>query len=166
MSKPIDQSVVGETHIEWAVPEYEQYSRGPYWYIIMSSLGIILVIYAVFTGNFLFALILILAGIIMFLQSHQVPRQIAFKVTETGIVLGRKFYSYNEFEEFYIFYNPPEVKMLFIQPISMMQPALRIPLLDQNPLEVKFALRQYISENTEKSEEPTADTLSRRFKIQ
>ena len=166
MSKPIGQSAVGDTHIEWSVPEYEQYSRGPYWYIIMGSISLILVIYAVFTGNFLFALILILAGIIMFLQSHQMPRQISFKITETGLVLGRKFYSYNEFENFYLFYNPPEVKTLFIQPVSVMQPALRIPLLDQNPLEVKFALRQYIAEDAGKSEEPTSDTLSRRFKIQ
>ncbi|HOX60555.1 MAG TPA: hypothetical protein PLV72_00935 [Candidatus Magasanikbacteria bacterium] len=166
MSKPVSQSAIGDVHLEWTVSEYEQYSRGPYWYIIMGSIGLFLVIYAVFTGNFMFALVIILSAIILFLQSHQMPNQIKFQITDTGVVLGRKFYAYSEFKDFYLFYNPPEVKTLFLQPISVMQPTLRVPLLDQDPTEVKFALRQYLAEDAERSEEPTSDTLSRRFKIQ
>ena len=82
MPKNLNEDVMlGDILHEWTIQEYENHSRGVWWYIIMISLGLVLVVYGVFTANFLFSLIIILFAIIMFLQSHNTPPQINFKIT-------------------------------------------------------------------------------------
>lgn len=160
-----ENTLIGEILHEWTIQEYEKHERGAPWYVIMVLLGLGLVAYALFTGNFLFALIIILFAIILFLQSHQEPAQVRFQITDLGVVVGGRFYPYSELEEFYLIYNPPEVKTLFLRPKSALRPLLRIPLLDKNPIEVKHALREFLPENLEKEEEPLSDKIARNWRI-
>ena len=166
MPKPLnEQTLLGDILHEWTIQEYEQHDRGLPWYILSIILGLGIVIYAVIKGNFLFALIIILFAIILFLQSHQTPLQVRFQIAELGVVVGNRFYSYSEFSGFYIVYNPPEVKTLFIQTKSSWRPLLRIPLLDMNPVEIKHSLREFLEEDTEKEEEPMSDRIARNWHI-
>ncbi|OGH71152.1 MAG: hypothetical protein A2921_01705 [Candidatus Magasanikbacteria bacterium RIFCSPLOWO2_01_FULL_43_20b] len=162
--KITEETLLGDVIHEWTILEYEKHARGMLWYVLAAVLGLALVLYGVFTGNFLFSLIVILAAIILFLQSHQEPRQIPFQITDLGVIVGTRFYPYAEFENFYIVYNPPEVKTLFLDTKNTLQPILRIPLLDMNPIEVKHSLREYLSEDIEK-EEPLTDRAARNWKI-
>jgi len=156
---------IGDILHEWTIQQYDRHDRGTPWYIIMIGLGLLLVLYGVFTGNFLFSLIVILFGIIIFLQSHQEAPQTPFHITDLGVVVGGKFYEYSEFEGFYIIYKLPHTKTLFFDTKSILQPALRIPLLDNNPIEIKHSLREFLTEDTEKEEEPLADRAARNWKI-
>lgn len=166
MPKNLDnESIVGEILHEWSIPEYEQHERNRAWFVIMGVLGVLFVTYALFTDNFLFALIIILFGIILFLQSHQAPIIIPFKITELGLVVNNRFYSYSELEDFFIIYSPPDVKMLFIETKSTSRPMLRVPLMDIDPNDVRNTLREYIQENLEKEEEPFSDMLGRKWQI-
>ena len=162
--KITEETLLGDIIHEWTILEYEKHTRGMVWYILAAVLGLALVLYGVFTGNFLFSLIVILAAIILFMQAHQDPRQIPFQITDLGVIVGTRFYPYSEFENFYIIYNPPEVKTLFIETKNTLQPMLRIPLLDMNPIEVKHSLREYLPEDIEK-EEPLTDRAARNWKI-
>lgn len=155
----------GDTLYQWVVEEYVQYERNSAWYIFMISLGLILVLYGIFSNNFIFALIIILVGIILFLQSHQQPLPINFQIAELGVIVGNRFYSYDELVDFYIMYNPPEVKMLFIETNNPLRPRLRIPLMDMNPVEIRSALLAFLPENTEVKEEPLSDMIARRFRL-
>lgn len=160
-----DNMLTGNTLHEWEVAEYEQHERGMRWHVIMTILGFLLVGYAIFTQNFLFALIIILFAIIIFLQSHQEPHIIMFKITDLGVILNNRFYSYSEFSDFYVIYNPPEVKTLFLETESSFRPRIRVSLLNQDPNEVRFTLRQYLAENVEKEEEPLSDKVARTWRI-
>lgn len=155
----------GRTLHTWTIQEYEQHSRLPAWYWIMGGLGSVLVLYGMFTGNFLFAIVIILYGIILFLQSHQSPPQVPFKITDLGVIIGAKFYPYGELDGFYIIYDPPEVKMLYIETKSPFKPLLRIPLLDENPLEIRASLLAHLEEDLEKEEEPLGDHVARKWQI-
>ncbi len=166
MPRPLtEETSIGEVHHRWIISEYEQHERGSWWYIAMITLGLALVLYGAFTLNFLFSLIIILAWIILFLQSKTAPAQVTFQITELGIAIASRFYPYSELVQFYIIYNPPEVKTLFIETKSSMRPTIRIPLLEENPVEIRETLRQYLLEDLEREEEPMSDTLARRWKI-
>ena len=110
-----DQTSLGQVLHEWSVQEYEKHERGLRWYVFMGTVGVALVVYALFTGNFLFAVIIVLFAIILFLQSHQEPTKILFQITDLGLVIGSRFYPYSELNNFYLVYNPPEVKTLFLE---------------------------------------------------
>ncbi len=156
---------IGDILHQWTILQYDKHNRGTGWYILMLSLGLFLVLYGVISGNFLFALIVILFAIIIFLQSHQEPPQIPFLITDMGVVVGGRFYEYSEFDEFYIIYKPPHVKTLFLTTKSVLQPMLRIPLLDVNPIEVKHSLREFLPEDFEKEDEPLSDKAARNWMI-
>jgi hypothetical protein len=163
--KLANNTLVGDVQFEWSIQEYEQHSRNFLWYALMTVVGVCLVLTGIFTGNFLFSLIIILFAIILFLQSHQTPPQITFKITELGLVIGGRFYPYQELSDFFIVYNPLEgIKTLFVETKSVTSPLLRIPLLDENPLEVKQVLGQYLLENLEK-EEPLSERLARNWRL-
>ncbi|KKQ27163.1 MAG: hypothetical protein US42_C0014G0060 [Candidatus Magasanikbacteria bacterium GW2011_GWC2_37_14] len=160
-----DIASLGQVLHEWSILEYEQHERNTAWYVIMGVLGVGLVTYALLTGNFLFALIVVLFAIILFLQSHQSPRNVLFQITDLGVVVGSRFYPYSELNNFYVVYNPPEVKNLFISCKSTWRPLLRIPLLDKNPVEVKYSLREFLTEDLEKEDEPMSEKIGRNWRI-
>ncbi|MBI2989849.1 MAG: hypothetical protein HYY51_01510 [Candidatus Magasanikbacteria bacterium] len=165
MPKSVHHSntLTGEVLHEWTILEYEQHKRNVLWYTCMLVIGLALVAYALFTGNFLFALIIVLFSIILFLQSQQDPPRLPFRITELGIVINSRFYSYSELENFYIIYNPPEIKTLFFEPRSSARPRIRVPLGDQDPSEIRFTLREFLPEDTEREEEPFSDMFARRW---
>ena len=166
MPKVIDNNVIiGDVLHEWSVPEYEQHSRNNAWYILMGVIGVLLVGFALITGNFLFALVIVLFSIIIFLQSHQDPIVIPFKITELGVVINNRFYPYSELIDFYIIHNPPQVSSLFVETAGTTRPKLRIALMDMNPNEVRSTLREFLDEDLEKEEEPFSDMLARRWMI-
>lgn len=155
----------GDLLYEWRTKEYEQHERSPRWYIIMISLGIALVIYGMFADNFLFSLIIILAAIILFLQSRQDPQQVSLSITELGVGIGSRFYPFTELGDFYIIYDPNVTKMLYIETKSLLRPKLRLPLEDQNPLEIREALLEVLDEDLDREEEPAADAAIRNWKL-
>ncbi len=160
-----EDTLIGEILKEWTIQEYEKHSRGVLWYIIMGGFGLFFVIYGVVTNDFLFSLIIILFAVILFLQAHQEPKQILFQITELGVVVGSKFYSFTELESFFLIYNPPDVKTLFLEVKGTMKPMIRVPLLDMNPVEVKNVLRAYLPENFERETEPLSDRAARNWQI-
>lgn len=155
----------GEILHRWSVEEYARYDRTIWWYVFMISVSLIFVVYGIFSSNFLFSLIIILAGIILFLQSRADPLVVDFQVAELGVLIGNRFYPYEELDGFFVIYNPPEVKMLFFETKSAVRPRLRIPLTDANPVEVRHTLQAFLPEDIECTEEPMSDMISRRLGI-
>ena len=157
--------LTGEIIHQWTIQEYDQHQRGVRWYIVMITVGMLFVIYGLMSNNFLFSLIIILAGIILFVQSHQAPPQVLFAITELGVVLGRKFYNYSELKNFFIIYQPPEIKNLFFQTDSAVHPIMSISLLDENPVEVRETLLEFMEEDLNAEKEPLSVTISRRWRM-
>ena len=157
---------MGETLYRWTIKEYEPYERNRAWYVFMVLVGLGLVFYGILSNNFLFSLIIILAGIILFLHEHQEPLLVNFEIAELGIVVGNRFYSYDELDAFFIIYQPPEVKTLFFETKDILRPRLRIPLEnDTNPLEVRHTLQTFLPEDVDRTEEPMSDMIARRWRL-
>ena len=76
-----------------------------------------------------------------------------------------KFYDYDAVRYFYILYKPPELKNLYFEFKAVTKPRLIVPLENQNPLEIRDILNQYLTENLEKEEEPASEALRKLFKL-
>ena len=160
-----EDTFLGDVVHEWIVREYDSHDRGTLWYVGIGLLGLGLIVYGVVSGNFMFSLIIILVAIILFMQHHQDANDVLFQITELGLVVGTKFYLYNELDSFYIIYQPPSVKTLFIETKSATRPLIRVPLMANNPLEVRTMMQEFLEEDIEKEEEPLSDTFARQWKI-
>ncbi len=160
-----EQVNTGRVVFEWLINEYEQYDRSRRWYFLMIFFGLLLVAYALLTANYLFALVVILFGIVLYVHEIQPPIEVYFGITETGIIIGRKFYRYSELEGFWLIYNPPEVKNLYFRLKNVVRFRVKIPLLDYDPRPVREYIKQFLTEETEHEEEPLSDRLARVLKI-
>ena len=62
-----EQVNFGEIIFSWSFKEYEKHERTLRWYWIMSIVGLTMLVYAILSQNYLFAIILVLFSIIIFL---------------------------------------------------------------------------------------------------
>jgi len=155
----------GKELISWEFPEFRQHERSRGWYIVAIVIGALLLLYSVFTMNFLFALVIIITAMIFFLRMSAEVQDIKFAIYEDGIQVGEKFHEFKAFSDFYVIYEPPEIKTLYLNFDSLLNPRLSIPLGDINPIKVREILLDYLEEDLEQEEEAFSDFVERLFKL-
>jgi len=156
---------VGNVISMWETWEFPPTTRTTGWYAAAGTLGLIMLLYALFTANFVFAVIILMFAVILLLRDLKKPGRVNAYVTTSGIVLGDEFYPYNGIKDFSISYEPPDVKYLYVTFQSRTQPMLSIHLDDKNPNDVRQALLPYVFENLEREGESLTDTLRRVYKL-
>jgi hypothetical protein len=164
MLEEIKKEDHGKSLMSWKIPEYTKHERGRNWFILAGIILFLFLIYAFYTRNFLFVVILILSTVIILMRSKEEPMELDFNIFEDGMSVGRKFYSWRDVNKFYIIYDPPEVKNLYFE-LKGFRSRLSIPLLVQNPIKVREVLLKYLIEDLEQEQEPLSEEYDRWLKI-
>lgn len=149
----------------WEAPAYERHERGSRWYIFMTLIAMVFVGYAIWTANYLFAFIILILAILLILAGNEKPKRILIQIGPNGIVVNGDFLSYDDIRHFAIVYQPPLVKVLYIYPRGTAFRRHRIYLGDQNPLEIRQYLRQFLQEDLDLREEHFSDILGKLLKL-
>ena len=149
----------------WEAPSWVTHDRGKNWYTLMTVAAIVLALFGLFTNNYLFALIVILTAIILLFVGNEKARTYLIQIGHNGIVVGEKFYLFDDIDSFSIIYQPPETKILYVEHKSFMVPRMKIFLQDQDPVEMRTHLRQYVGEDLDLQEEHISDKLARLLKL-
>ena len=149
----------------WETVSFEKYERSPKWYAVTGVISLFLLAYSVWTENFLFAFLILLADITLILGYRRNPHPVLVQIGDNGIVWDGKFHAYDEIEHFAIVYQPPTAKVLYIQPKDSLHPFFRIDLEEQDPIPLREHLRQYLPENLDLQNEHPSDMLGRLLRI-
>ena len=165
MKNESENKPIGNVLMSWEVDEYHKHDRSLAWYIIVSVVAVGLIIYALMTANFLFAVVILMIGIISFLSGMRHPNRVEVHITDNGAQLGSIFTPYKEMKDFSVVYDPPEVKTLYLDFKSALRPMMSIPLEDVDPNTVREALLPFVLEDLERTEETLTDLASRLYKI-
>ena len=156
----------GKKIIGWSIPEYDKHKREKSWYITSVVVGLILLIYSFFSGNFLFAAIVIIGALVIIIHDSQEPIKINFFITDEGLVVGKNFYDYDVLKDFSIVYKPHEdIKNLYFEFKNVIKPRLSISLGNINPLPIRDNLLKYLSEDLERTDQPLSEALAKIFKL-
>lgn len=155
----------GKVLLEWTFPEFIQHDRGRSWYLGFLLVDIALVVFGLLTRNYTFIGVIVLASFILVIRLRRQPPDVRFAIRENGIEVSTGYYTWDELKEFWIIYQPPEVKKLYLNFRNSFRPQMDITLERQNPLRVRQVLREYLPENMTEENEPATDQLSRFFKI-
>ncbi|MBI5254441.1 hypothetical protein HY932_01520 [Candidatus Falkowbacteria bacterium] len=154
-----------QKNVQWQFPEYNQYERSRLWYIVMLVLLGGLLLYSILTGNFLFAIILVLVAFISVLQRFQPPLTIDASIDTKGLRIGKKNIPFGDIEKFWLVYNPPTTKLLYITFKKGLKDNLAIPLEDANPLDIRAALKEFLAEDLSKEGEDLNEQLERILRV-
>lgn len=160
------KSNTGQSLLRWTFTEFKRPHRTRSWWITAGIVTAVLVIYSIFTSNFLFAIIVLIGAVLLINEYRRNPRRIECHITNTGIIIGKKFWRYNELRNYWIAYHPPEVTNLYILPKSPFDPRVTVPLTNMNPLKIRKILNKYTEEDLEREDEPTSEALTRLLKLQ
>ncbi len=160
-----DRLIEAQDEFVWETPEHERYDRGSRWYLIMGGIALLFVGYAVWTANYLFALIILLLAMTILLIGNEKPRKILIQVGHHGLVIDGRFISFDELRNFAIIYQPPMVKTLYLYPKNSILPRYRIYLGDQDPVGIREHLRQYVMEDFDMRDEHASDILGRLLRL-
>ena len=101
----------------------------------------------------------------MLIDGLRHPDRVDVHVTDQGVVVGDQYYNFNMVKDFSIIYEPPEVKLLYIDFNNAWQPLLVVPLEDVDPNAVRDSLLPYVFENLAREEEALTDMLRRLYKL-
>lgn len=152
-------------HHVWDTPEFTKYPHSRTWYMIAAIFLVACIAYALFAENYLFAVILVLIAIVFVFHEIHEPTMTQFGITDQGVVWRGFLFPYKEVHSFWIVYDPPVSKDLYIDFKKTTTPRLIIPLEDEDPVVVRETLRQYIFEDLSKEDEPISVSLGRMLKI-
>ena len=156
----------GIEEISWKVPEFEKHERSKNWYIIAGLIAVFLLIFAIFTSNFLFAIIIITATLITIIHDGKNADLVDIIIDNDGIVIGRKLYEYDDLKNFSVLFKPrEELKNLYFEFNNPAKQRLSIPLFDNDPLQIRDFLLKYLPEDLERTNMPLSENISKLLKI-
>ncbi|MBT4277313.1 hypothetical protein HOD96_00995 [Candidatus Falkowbacteria bacterium] len=155
----------GEKIKSWTFPEYIKHNRTTAWYVGAFLMIGLLLLYSARTDNFLFAIVMIMIFVVVIHSHKQDPLKMKFSIYENGILLNEKFYGFKGLNNFWIAYDPPEVKKLYFEVDNIFKSILIIPIEKNSPLELRDILTKYLEEDLEKEGESTSEALGRMMKL-
>lgn len=156
----------GKKIMGWRVPEYDKHERTKNWYIMAGLAAMALIIYSLFSGNFLFAAIVVIGALVVIIHDGQEPLRVDFSITDQGVIVGRKFYDYDVLKDFSLVYKPhQQIKNLYFEFKNVVRPRLSIPLDNHNPLPIREILLKYLPEDLERTDQPLSEALAKMFKL-
>jgi len=149
--------------LEWTALEFAHYKKSKSWFITICIAAGIFFLWAIFTKNILFAMLVILGLFSIIAHAIKTPRNIHFAITFKGVKIDKTLYAFDNLKSFWIFYDPPEVKEISLRSKKTIMPYIKIPLGKQNPVKIRQLLIKYIPEK--KHKESLIDNLTRQLRF-
>lgn len=143
--------------ITWDAPEHHHVDKGSDWFWVLGILAVCGAVAAFFFGNYLFALVILLAAGTMALRSVKPPRVVSFMVGKKGVRAGDQLYPYSSLEAFAIDEEDERGPQLLLRAKSMYSPLIVMPIPEEHVEEIEELIRNRLPE--EELREPLGHKL-------
>ncbi len=121
--------------LNWSALEYEDKERSVDWFW---ALGIIIVassIAAAIYGNYFFAMILVIGGILLGFFAIKKPNMVSYELDKKGLKINTHFYTYQNIKSFWV--HTGEKPTLFIKSDRFFMPVISMPIEENLAEEIK-----------------------------
>ena len=148
--------------LSWSAPEFVRHDKGPAWFIILGIVVGIFFIISLLMKNYFFAVLILMAGGLIYIHALKHPRTLKFSLSEEQLKVGDHIFHLSDLKSFWIF-EDPDVRLLRLETKRTFMPQLHLPLGDQQPQTLRQAFIQFIPEK--KQQESLIDIFSRKIKF-
>lgn len=145
--------------LEWQTEEFSYYEKSKTWFIFGGFLFFLVVGYFVIEKQITTSLTFLLLGLTIYIFSLKKPRNIKCRIENYQITADTSSYSYRDIESFWIFYEPPDFKVISLKLKKPYLPLIQIPLGDEDPIRIRKILLEFLHE--EEQEESFSDRMAR-----
>jgi hypothetical protein len=131
--------------LRWSAYEHEHIERGSDWFWALGVIAVSAALTSLLFGNFLFAIVILLAATTIGLIAQKPPELHEFEISDKGIRIGQAFHAFDTVISFWVD-EELEKPLLLIDTTTFMSPNLIIPIDELHPEEVRERLRPYAAE--------------------
>src|SRR3990172_9379409 len=131
--------------IIWQTKEYEYKAKTPDWYWALGIIAVSGVVISIIYRNYLFAIFIILATIILTVHSHKVPETLEIEIGKKGVKIRKEFHSYETIKAFWI-ENFAGGKRLLLSSKAILMPIIVLPIEEISEDEVRAMLLGHLKE--------------------
>lgn len=124
----IKKEVPPPHELSWSAAEHEHTGKDITWYLMIGGLALLLLVIAVWQGNYFFAIFVVLAAIMLVNFGRRRPKVFEFRVTEEGVGIGDKFTPFGQLESFMLRERSDALDELIVKQKTYVNPYLRIPV--------------------------------------
>lgn len=151
------------TLLSWETEEYTHHQKNKDWYWAVGIVTFGFLALAIILQNYLFAIMVLIGGFVISLYGAKKPRVIKFAITSRGIMADKILYPYDNLKYFWLNYDPPHIRALYLISKKTFQPQITIPIGHADPNQIREHLIKFLEEK--EIEEPLFDTIARFFKF-
>ena len=148
--------------LSWTAPEFTRHEKSPAWFITLGVIIGLFFIAALLMQNYFFALLVLLAGGLIYIHALKHPRTLTFSLTEEGFKVGDRLFPLQELKSFWVF-EDQEILILSIETTKALYPQLHIPLGNQKPEAIRQEIIKLLPEKEQK--ESLIDLFARKIKF-
>ena len=151
--------------ISWIAPEYLQHTKSSVWWLTAAVIWLAAIVAEALSGNWSMLLATVVFGIVYwYIHEHHPPRHTKVNLSELGVKIGHTSIPYADIETFWVIYDPPFTRRLFLRLKTGVFQELIIELESQNPQQITSFLERYIPERRG-VKETLSDVLLRAFRL-
>lgn len=143
--------------ITWEAPEHHHVEKGSDWFWVVGIIAVAGATAAFFFGNFLFAILILVAAVSLSLVALRQPKVIPFSVSTRGIRVDENIYPYAALESFYIDTVNYAEPQLLVKSKKLYMPLIVMPIPEEYMDEIDDILSERLPE--EELEEPLVNVL-------
>jgi len=149
--------------VEWSAPEFDYHEKSSDWYWALGIITFGFFVLALLLKNWLFAILVVLGGFSLGMYGVKRPRTINFAVTSRGLKIGETLYPFDHLQSFWLNYDPPHLKELYVISKKKFVPQIFIPLGQADPNLVREHLLKFMEER--EIQESFVDVIARFFRF-
>ncbi len=117
--------------VNWEALEHGHGVQGADWLWVLGIITISTTVAAILLGNTLFAIVLLMSGVVIGITATREPLEISYAVTQRGLRIDDKLYPYSTLESFYIDEDHHFGPQLLVRSEKMLMPLLVLPLPEE-----------------------------------
>jgi hypothetical protein len=148
--------------LSWSGPLYIHRPDMKIIAVVSLALFAIAALMQIFQKNIITTIFFGLLGVVILIRAGKKPEVVDFEINPLGVKVGEQLYGFREIKSFWIEYDPAlDIKELSLQLKKWYRTYVKIPIYDQNPVQLRLILLAFLPEA--EHEDTLADTVSRRL---
>ena len=142
-----------ENKLAWSALEFEEKYRTPDWFWALGIIFAAASIASAIWGNYFFAALLVISGILLGFFAKQAPRTIYYELNEMGLKIGSQLYLYENLKSFYV--QNEGRPTLFVKSERVFMPIISIPIHEEFADEVMQTMHHFNVTEEKMTEHPS-----------
>lgn len=132
--------------MEWETPEHEHKDHSPDWFWAVGIVSLAVAIAAFLLGNFVFGILVIIAGLALILVAREGRQHVRVSLSERGVQVHHELFPYRNLKTFSID-DVHDNPYLILHSNRLIFPHIKIPIShDIDLASLRAYLSQYLSE--------------------